>query len=89
MWNAFARLTVFSSALAAGAAEAQNAKGRISFEVQGESVRPAELSRGPAPNDALGQARNGYHYLQCCNYYRWFYDCYSGWQRYFVGTRCY
>ena len=88
MCNAFARRPVFAAPFAAGAAEAQNAKGRISFEVQGESARPAELSRGPGPNDALGQARNGYYYHQGYNYFRWFYDYYSGWQRYFVGTRC-
>jgi hypothetical protein len=53
-------LAVHAAALTAGAAQAQGAKNEISFELRGEAVRPAELSRGQAPNSALGQAHHGY-----------------------------
>ncbi len=74
--------------IAAGAAQAQSAKGQFSFEVRGEAVRPAELSQG-APKGALAQTWHGYHYGNCYNYFRWYYDRWYGWQRYYVGTRCY
>lgn len=89
MRKQLACLAVLAVALTAGAAQAQSAKDRITFEVQGEAVRPAELSQGQAPAGALGQARHGYHYGNCFNYYRWYYNHWYGWQRYYVGTRCY
>jgi hypothetical protein len=89
MRKQLACLAVLAVALTAGAAQAQSAKDQITFEVQGEAVRPAELSQGQAPTGALGQARHGYYYGNCFNYYRWYYNRYYGWQRHFVGTRCY
>lgn len=85
----FCSIAVLAAALSAGVALAQSTNGRISFEMPGESVRPAELTQGKAPAGALGEARHGYYYGQCYNYYRWLYDYYFGWQRHFVGTRCY
>jgi hypothetical protein len=89
MRKLLASLAVLGFALTAGAAQAQNAAGQLSFEAPGEAVRPAELTQGAAPNSALGQARHGYYYRQCYNYYRWYYNRWYGWQRYYVGTRCY
>lgn len=85
----FVSLAMLAVALSAGVAIAQGTGGRISFEIPGEAVRPAELTQGKAPAGALGDVRHRYHYAQCYNYYRWFYDYYLGWQRHFVGTRCY
>jgi hypothetical protein len=89
MRKQLASLAVLAVALAAGAAQAQTSppRGQISFEVAGEPVRPAELNQG-APKGALGEARHGYYYAQCYNYYRWYYDQWYGWQRFYVGTRC-
>ena len=87
--NLLAGFAMLAVAAACGAAQAQSAKDPLSFEVRGEAVRPAELSQGQAPNNALGQARHGYYYRQCYNYYRWYYNRWYGWQRYYVGTRCY
>lgn len=89
MRKLLASLAVLGIAVACGAAQAQSAKAQLSFEVQGEAVRPAELSQGQAPNSVLGQARHGYYYRQCYNYYRWNYNHWYGWQRQYVGTRCY
>lgn len=75
--------------LAAAAAQAEGARARLSFEVRGEAVRPPELSQAPPPNGTLGRAQHGYRYRNCYDYYRWSYDPWLGWQRYYVGTRCY
>jgi hypothetical protein len=90
MRKQLASLAVLAVALAVGAAQAQTIRGQFSFEVAGESVKPAELAPAQQPNKALGQAHHfGYGYSNCTNYYRWYYDRWYGWQRYFVGTRCY
>jgi hypothetical protein len=89
MRKQLACLAVLAVALTAGAAQAQGAREQISFEVRGEAVRPAELTQGQAPAGALGEARHGYYYRQCYNYYRWVYNRWYGWQRAYVGTRCY
>ena len=81
-------IAVLAAALTVGAAQAQSARGQLSFEVPGEAVRPPELYQG-APKGALAQTWNGYYYSQCYNYYRWYYDRWYGWQRYYVGSRCY
>jgi hypothetical protein len=89
MRKQFASLAVLAIAFAAGAAEAQT-RGTIAFELQGEAVRPADLTQTQKPDSALGQTHHwGYNYNQCYNYYRWVYNAYYGWQRYYVGTRCY
>jgi hypothetical protein len=90
MRKQLASFAVLAVALAGGAAHAQSAKGQLSFEVPGEAVKPAELTQTQKPNSALGQAHHyGYGYSSCYNYYRWYYDRWYGWQRYYVGTRCY
>lgn len=89
MKKLLASLAVLAVALSAGAAQAQSAKGQFSFEVPGEAVKPAEMTQGQAPKGAIGDARHGYYYGNCYNYYRWYYDRWYGWQRYYVGTRCY
>jgi len=83
-------LAVLAIACAAGVAQAQTApaRGQFSFEAPGEAVRPAEMTQG-APKGALAETRHGYYYSNCYNYYRWYYDRWYGWQRYYVGTRCY
>ena len=86
---AFASLAVLAIALAAGAAQAQSAKGQFSFEAPGEAVKPAGMTQGQAPKGALGQTHHGYYYSSCYNYYRWYFDRWYGWRRYYVGTRCY
>jgi opacity protein-like surface antigen len=85
-----ASLAVLAIAVAAGSAAAQTTppRGQFAFEVPGESVRPAELAQ-QKPNSVLGQAYHGYGYSSCYNYYRWYYDRWYGWQRYYIGTRCY
>ena len=90
MRKQLASLAVLAIALAAGAAQAQTApaRGQITFEAPGDAVRPPEL-QAQKPG-AVGEARHyGYYYSNCYNYYRWYYDRWYGWQRYFVGTRCY
>jgi hypothetical protein len=87
MRKQLAGLAVLAIALAAGAAHAQG-KGQLSFEIPGEATRPAELTQTQKLG-ALGQAHHGYYYSSCYNYYRWYYDRWYGWQRYYVGTRCY
>ena len=87
MRKLLASLAVLAVAVACGAAEAETAKGQISFEIPGEATRPAELNQG-TPKGALAQTHHGYYYSQCFNYYRWYYDRWYGWQRYYVGTRC-
>lgn len=93
MRKEFATLAaVLVVALGAGGAQAQTAPNRaqLAFEVQGEAVRPAELTQSQKPDSVLGQAHHfGYYYRQCYNYYRWIYNYYYGWQRYYVGSRCY
>lgn len=92
MRKQLATLAVLAVAFAAGAAQAQTApiRGQFSFEVPGEAVRPAELTQTQKPGSALGQAHHlGYYYTNCYNYYRWYYDRWYGWQRYYVGSRCY
>jgi hypothetical protein len=78
-------------ALDAGAAQAQRTgQGYIAFEIAGEDVKPADLTRADRAGGALGQAHHwGYHYRVCRNYYRWYWNYYYGWQRYYVGTRCF
>ena len=90
MRKQLASLAVLAVALAAGAARAQTAPAhsQFSFEAPGEAVRPAELTQG-APKGALAQTHHGYIYTQCYNYYRWYFDRFYGWQKYYVGTRCY
>ena len=88
MRKQLASLAVLAIALAAGAAQAQTIRGQFSFEAVGEPVRPAELPQGQKPK-AIGDAYHGYYSSNCYNYYRWYYDRWYGWQRYFVGTRCY
>jgi len=88
MRKQLAGLAVLAVALAAAGAHAQG-KGQIAFEAPGEAVKPAELAQSQKPG-ALGQAHHyGYGYSSCYNYYRWYYDRWYGWQRYYVGTRCY
>jgi hypothetical protein len=90
MRKLIASLAVLAIACAAGVAQAQTApaRGQFSFEAPGEAVRPAEMTQG-APKGALAETRHGYYYSNCYNYYRWYYDRWYGWQRYYVGTRCY
>jgi hypothetical protein len=89
MRKQLASLAVLAVAVACvGTAGAQTIRGQFSFEAVGEPVRPAELPKGQAPK-AVGDAYHPYYYNNCYNYYRWYYDRWYGWQRYFVGTRCY
>jgi len=81
----------FAVVFGSGAAQADHpGHGQLTFEIPGEAVRPADLTKTNKPDSALGQAHHwGYRYSNCYNYYRWYYNGYYGWQRVFVGTRCY
>jgi len=86
MRNQLATIAAALTFVFAGAAHAQSDANRaqIAFEVRGEAVKPAGLTQ--AQNPALAPT---YYYRNCYNYYRWYFNRYYGWQRYYVGTRCY
>ena len=79
------KLATLAAVLALGVTGAAHAQS-LAFEIPGEAVKPTGMTQTQNPNATIAPT---YHYRNCFNYYRWYYNRYYGWQRYFVGTRCY